>query len=228
MLIQDCIRIVGWFPLRVEPSAVRQAVTFTRGDHDFAAGLCGSCEVEDHWRLTHARPSEGKRIGPKELAREYNISYDLVRQWRVEPEFKGLVEKNQQRFTDRFVRQLQAKCDEARKQGGQPDEKKLGLSDLHLYGPGLVEGIIGRIETITATSDIPTVAFWFYILSLITSPIMRRADPKYMYKLVSMCTILALQMLKALLKKDPVAGADLANVIIEHISGFERLKLQAA
>lgn len=43
------------------------SMTFTRGDHDFAAGLCGSCEVEDHWRLTHARPSEGKRIGPKEF-----------------------------------------------------------------------------------------------------------------------------------------------------------------
>jgi len=167
-------------------------------------------------------------VGPKELAKEYNISYDVVRQWRTEPEFKGLVEKNKQEFTDRFVRQLQAKCDEARKHGEQPDKKELGLSDLHLYGPGLVEGIIRRIETITATCDIPAVAFWFYIHTLITSPIMRRADPKQIHKLVSMCTVLALQMLKALLKKDPVAGADLANVIIEHISGFERLKLQAA
>jgi len=167
-------------------------------------------------------------LGPKELAEEYGISYDVLRQWRAEPQFRELVERNQREFIDRFVRQLRATWDEARQHNRQPDEKELGLSDLHLYGPGLVEGIIGRIETITGTCDIPTVAFWFYIHTLITSPIMRRADPKYIHKLVSMCTILALQMLKALLKKDPVAGADLANVIIEHISGFERLKLQAA
>ena len=55
---------------------------------------------------------------------------------------------------------------------------------------------------------------------------MTRRDPKRIQELVSMCTVLALQMLKALLKKDPATGADLATVIIEHISSLETLKLQ--
>jgi len=165
-------------------------------------------------------------VGPQELAREYNVTYDVLRQWRTELEFKRLVEKNQQEFTDRFVRQLKAKWDEARQHNRQPEEEELGLPDLHLYGPDLVGGIIRRIETITATSDIPTVAFWMYVLTLVTSPIRRQADPKHTHKLMSMLMGVSLHILKALLKKDPVAGAAPAIEIIEHIESFERLKLQ--
>jgi len=123
----------------------------------------------------------------KEIAEEFAISYDLLRKWSTESEFKELGLKFREEFTERFIQQFRSRyedntrrwnehfAEEVKKvlnrtdteEQWQKDLEELGLQDSRLYSPGLLSDIYNRFKAEVSEGGTSVIFFWLNVANML-------------------------------------------------------------
>ena len=154
---------------------------------------------------------------------ELNVSYELLRKWATESEFKELGLKFREEFTERFIQQMRAHYEENNRRWNengdgevekvisnpdtderrQKDLEEFGLQDNRLYSPDLLTDIYSRIKPEISEGGTSATFFWLNVVNMLLSSSHRRSHyplRRLNYAILRCLSITHLQQAKSILR----------------------------
>jgi len=163
-------------------------------------------------------------VSMREMAEreDVKISYDLLRKWSTESEFKELVLKFREEFTERFIQHFRSSHEDNSKRWAEhydeevskvinprPEEQRqaeleeFGLQDNRLYSPDLLADVYNRIGAEVRGGDTSAIFWWLNVANMLLSSSHRQSHRllrRLNYEILRHHSITQLQQAKTLLQ----------------------------